>query len=147
MAGALIKIGLASRNPLEVNGVKIVPRDLLMALTRQPADAAADLAPSDVLLCYLGEVEGEKDGERLVHTTYRSSSAVENLRRYGVRWADLAVPAVVTALMLAEGEVKPGVLPPEGLPSSFITRLAEWGISFQHSITKRVNTRQLSSCR
>jgi saccharopine dehydrogenase-like NADP-dependent oxidoreductase len=64
MAGALIKIGLASRNPLEVNGVKIVPRDLLMALTRQPADAAADLAPSDVLLCYLGEVEGEKDGEK-----------------------------------------------------------------------------------
>lgn len=137
MAGALIKMGYASREPLEVKGAKIAPRDVLMALTPQPADHDDHLERnSDVLLCYLGEVEGEKAGERLVHIAYRSFSASENLRRYGVCWADVAVPTVVTALMLAKGSVEPGVVPPEGLPPSFLSELAKWGMSFQHSITK-----------
>lgn len=137
MAGALIKMGLASRSPIEVKGVRIAPRDVLMALTPQPADENdRPEGNSDVLLCYLGEVEGEKAGERLVHIVYRSSSALENLRRYGVRWADVAVPTVVTALILAKGDVEPGIVPPEGLPPFFLTELAGWGMSFQHIITK-----------
>ncbi len=138
LAGALIKMGLARREPLEVKGVKIAPRDVLMALTPQPADLdEKSVTHSDVLLCYLAEVEGEKAGERLIHTLYRAFSASGDLKRHGVRWANVSVPAVITAIMLAKNEVEPGVVPPEGLPSSFLTRLGEWGMTFQRSITKK----------
>jgi saccharopine dehydrogenase (NAD+, L-lysine-forming) len=136
VAGTLIKMGLASREPVEVKGLKVIPREVLMALTPQPADQDSPATNSDVLLCYLAEVAGEKNCEKEAHLVYRSSSASQNLAKYGVRWADVAVPAVVTTLMLAEGEVEPGVFPPEGLPPLFLKRLAEWAFTFEHTVVR-----------
>lgn len=141
MAGPLIKMGLASREPLEIKGARVVPREVLLALIPQPADISDDFATRpDVCTCYLAEVKGERSGERLIHTLYRLASARKNLGRFGDRWADVSIPVVVTALMLANGEVRSGVLPPEGLPThSFLARLAEWGMTFQEAVKNLAN--------
>ena len=152
MALALIEMGLAGKSPIEVGGVRVVPRDLLLALTPPPADLyhgllsvdPKDLPPNlvnslNVLACYLTEVKGEKGGEKSIHTAYRISNFLENLKKHGTPWAEVAIPATVTALMLAKGEVKiKGVIPPECLdPDRFLARLERWGITFREFTKKQ----------
>ena len=145
MARASIEMGLASEIPIEVGGVRVAPRDLLLALTPHPSDLfhrllfvdPKDFSPElaeglNWYACYLAEVDGEDDGERTLHIAYRMSSSIENLKRHGTPWADVAVPVAVTALMLAKGKVEKGVFPPECLePDPFLAQLSEWGIIFE----------------
>ena len=154
MAVALIEMGLASESPIEVSGVRVVPRDLLLALTPPPADLyhellsvdPKDLSPDlvkslNVFACYLAEVKGEKGGEKSIHTAYRISNFLENLKKHGTPWAEVAIPATVTALMLAKGEVEiKGVIPPECLdPDRFLAQMERWGITFRefHKTSRR----------
>jgi saccharopine dehydrogenase (NAD+, L-lysine-forming) len=133
IAGSLIKMGLASRKAVKVKGVKVAPRDLLMAILPHPADIyEINSIHPNVHVCYLGEVEGERGGVRILHKVYRSTSASENVEKYGVRWADVSVPVAAVTLMLIKGEIEPGVYPPEGLPPIFLKNLADWGFEFQH---------------
>lgn len=138
MAGALIKLGLASDKTVKVKGVKVAPRDVLLALVPPPGEV--DRKP-DWLACYLAEIKGEKSGVELVHTLYRISNAQENLRRWGTAWADVAIPVVITATMLANEEIKAkGVIPPERLdPDPFLLRMADWGITFRERIMKEIH--------
>jgi len=144
MAGALIKMGFASGEPVQVRGVKVAPRDVILALTPPPSEVdyrRRRLPDGDALSCYLVEVRGERAGEKLVHTVYRTASANETQKKYGTFWANVAVPAVITATMLAKREVKrKGVIPPEGVePKPFIAKLAEWGMTFQETITREIH--------
>jgi len=144
MAGALIKMGFASGEPIQVKDVKVAPRDVLLALTPSPSELDYSRrklqAEEDVHGCYLVEVHGEKAGQKLVHTVYRTTSATETQKKYGTFWAGVAVPAVVTATMLARGDIKrKGVIPPESLePRPFIANLAEWGMTFQERIARKI---------
>ncbi|MEM2107251.1 MAG: saccharopine dehydrogenase NADP-binding domain-containing protein [Candidatus Bathyarchaeia archaeon] len=133
IAGSLIKMGLASRKTVKVKGVKVAPRDLLLTLLPHPADIYEIGNPyPNVHLCYLGEIEGERKGVRILHKVYRLTSASENVEKYGVRWADVSVPVAVVTLMLISGEIEPGIYPPEGLPQQFLKNLADWGFEFQN---------------
>lgn len=145
MAGALIKMGFASDEPVEVKGVRVAPRDVLLALTPPPSEVDYNRlmrqSKEDVFGCYLVEVRGERAGKKLVHKVYRTTSTREIVKKYGIFWTDVAVPAVITAIMLAKGEVKrKGVIPPEGLePKPFIAKLAEWGMTFKETITREIH--------
>lgn len=144
MAGALIKMGLASDKPIEVKGTKVVPRDVLLALVPPPLeiDMAKKLEESeiDTLGCHLAEVKGEKGDEKITYTLYRTYSSRETYEKFGTGWAEVAIPAVITAVMLVKGEVKiKGVIPPEGLePELFLAKLAEREITFQERVTKEI---------
>ncbi|MDH5713388.1 MAG: saccharopine dehydrogenase NADP-binding domain-containing protein [Candidatus Bathyarchaeota archaeon] len=144
MAGALIKMGFASGESVQIKGVKVAPRDVLLALTPPPSEVdysrRIPQSEEDMLGCYLVEVRGERADQKLVHTIYTTISAREAIKKYGTFWARVAVPAVITATMLARGEVKrKGVIPPEGLePKPFIARLAEWGMTFQETIAREI---------
>lgn len=144
MAGALIKMGLASDKPIEVKGVRVVPRDFLLALVPPPSeiDMAKMLEESemDTLGCLLAEVRGEEGGEKIAYTLYRTSSTRETYEKFGSGWAGVAIPAVITAVMLVKGEVKiKGVIPPEGLePKPFLAKLAERGMTFQERVSKEI---------
>jgi saccharopine dehydrogenase (NAD+, L-lysine-forming) len=144
MAGALIRMGFASEKPIKVGNVEVVPKDVLLALTPQPADVYIEplakprdgersALEGDALICYLAEIRGEKDAKTATRTFYRISSFLELFNRYGTPWAEVAVPASLTATMLAGGEIEAkGAIPPEGLdPEKFLKRLAEWGITFK----------------
>ncbi len=146
MAGALIKIGFASDKPIDVKGVKVAPRDVLLSLVPPASETSAkmeqELSRSDEEFygCSLAEVKGEKAGEKITHTVYRISSFRENYEKWDTAWAGVAVPVAITATMLARGEIKAkGVMPPEGLePEPFLAKLAEKGWVFQERFTKEI---------
>ena len=146
MAGALIRMGFASEKPIEVKGVEVAPRDVLFALVPKPADTYIELLAKPegkealtippergALTCDLAEVKGERGGKAVTRTFYRISNSLELLNRLGIPWAGVAVPASLTATMLASGEIDAkGAIPPEGLdPNKFLKRLEEWGITFR----------------
>jgi saccharopine dehydrogenase (NAD+, L-lysine-forming) len=146
MAGALIRMGFASEKPIKVGDVEVAPRDVLLALTPRPADTHIELlgepgsrgppalSPErSALICYLAEVKGERGGKRVTRTFYRISSSFELFKKFGTPWAEVAVPASLTATMLASGEIETkGAIPPECLePDKFLKRLADWGITFR----------------
>ena len=147
MAGTLIKIGLANNKPIDVKGVKVAPRDVLLTLiplaTETSARMEVERAGNEIEAygCSLAEVKGEKAGKKITHTVYRISSFRENYEKWGTTWAGVAIPAALTATMLAKGEIKTkGVIPPEGLePEPFLAKLAENGWVFQERITKEIH--------
>ena len=146
MAGALIKMGLANNKPIGVKSIKVAPRDVLLALVPPASETSVRMeqellrSESKSCGCSLAEVKGEKAGEKITYTVYRTSSFRENYEKWGTAWAGVAVPAALTATMLAKGEIKTkGVIPPEGLePEPFLAKLAEKGWVFQEMITKEI---------
>ena len=146
MAGALIRMGFASEKPIKVGDVEVAPRDVLLALTPRPADTHIELLAKPrgegqvtlpprrgALSCYLAEVRGERGGKAVTRTFYRISNSLELFNRIGIPWAEVAIPASLTATMLASREIDvKGAIPPECLdPDEFLKRLAEWGITFR----------------
>ena len=139
---ALIKLGFADDKPIEVKGVKVAPKDVLLAMVPPPVETRdrVETGEIDAVACYLAEVSGESSGQKTTYTMYRTDRGSDVVRKYGAIWSDVAIPAVVTATMLAKGEIKTrGVLPPEGLePKPFLARLAEKGVTFQERITREI---------
>jgi saccharopine dehydrogenase-like NADP-dependent oxidoreductase len=146
MAGALIKIGLGSDKPIDVKGVKVAPRDVLLTITPPATQTFAAYEPEllrnekEFYGCSLAEVKGEEAGEKITRTVYRISRFREAYKKWGTAWAGVAVPAALTATMLAKREIKiRGVIPPEGLePEPFLVKLAEKGWVFQERITREI---------
>jgi saccharopine dehydrogenase-like NADP-dependent oxidoreductase len=143
VVAALHKMGFGSDRPVDVKGVKVAPKDVLLTLIPPPVESEDKVMTGEIdfLGCYLAEVQGEKAGENLTYILHTGvSSLSEVYKRFGTTWADVAVPAAVTATMLAKGQIKvKGVIPPEGLdPKPFLAKLAEAGMTFQESITREM---------
>jgi len=143
MAGALIKMGFASDKPINVKGVKVAPRDVLLALTPPAVKVVEEMEAREIPsrpACFLTEVSGEKAGEKIFYTLYLTLNMREIYKKFGKMNAFIGVPVEVTATMLARGEVKAkGVIPPEGLePEPFLAKLAAKGITFKEKVTKEM---------
>jgi len=94
----------------------------------------------EALGCYIAEIQGEENGEKVTYSMVHSYSLSEVCKKFGAAWAEVAVPAVTTATMLAKGEIKTkGVIPPEGLePKPFLTKLAKKGMTFQEHVIRGI---------
>ncbi len=145
---ALHKMGLASDKPIDVKGTKIAPLDVLLAVLTPPVEskelvrerariAAGEL---DFVGSYIAEVTGRKAGEKVTYTMSRTYSVRDVYEKTGATWADVAIPATITATMLAKKEIKiTGVVPPEALePRPFLRKLAQMGFTFKENITQEV---------
>jgi saccharopine dehydrogenase-like NADP-dependent oxidoreductase len=125
----LAELGLASKEPLEVKGVKVAPRDVLIALLNQaPAahEAPVNLGYKDIATV----VEGAKDG---IPVTLRMDTWAWPHDRWGISGGKLMVasPPAVVARWLADGRLhRPGVWAPEQVVDGqmFFADLAERGI-------------------
>jgi saccharopine dehydrogenase-like NADP-dependent oxidoreductase len=132
----LANLGLASREPIEVNGVEVKPRDVLLAvLDRLPQTKEKPISKGykDVVT----EVKGQKDGAEIY---LRADTMGGPYDAWGISGGTVlvAVPPAVVARWLAEGRLdRPGVWPPEQIiePAPFFEALAEYG--FTTSLTRR----------
>jgi saccharopine dehydrogenase-like NADP-dependent oxidoreductase len=133
----LAEFGFGGREPVELDGVKVVPRQLMVQLLsgyvppitdflappkRQPPEWAKEIVT---------EVKGTKE-ERPV--TYRLGTlTVKGALPTG------AAPALA-AIWLAEGKVAPGVYPPEAClePLEFFKELESRGIVTQVTVTEKL---------
>jgi saccharopine dehydrogenase (NAD+, L-lysine-forming) len=141
--GAFIKMGFASDESIEVNGVKVVPRDVLMKLVQRPGNKFLEENEKTILQSKLTgiidiSVEGEQAGERITHIVsdrFTDDTNIERQRQlfnaYGTTMVHVALPAVVGAKMCLSGEVESGVISPDSLnPRVFFEGMAERGVSF-----------------
>jgi saccharopine dehydrogenase (NAD+, L-lysine-forming) len=123
----LVGTGLASHEPLEVSGGRVVPREVLAAvLSRIPGETGA---PRDVE--YLDvRAAGVKDGRPAVArelARFDPSSEGLSAGAFGT-----AIPITVSVRWQSEGRVAPGVHPPESAfdPEEFVGELEREGVTF-----------------
>jgi saccharopine dehydrogenase-like NADP-dependent oxidoreductase len=131
----LAEFGFAGREPVEVKGQRIVPRDLLVALMSGYVPPITDFLappknrPPDWVKEIVTEVRGTKDGKAVTY-------------RLGTLTCKGALPTGVAparaAIWLAEGRIPPGVHPPEVAldPVPFFKELEQREIYTQISVTE-----------
>jgi saccharopine dehydrogenase (NAD+, L-lysine forming) len=125
----LHKLGLDSKDGIEVKGVEVVPRDVVAALLPDPAtlgDRMTGKTCAGTLVTGLG-----KDGAPRKTYVYHVADNETTMREYGsqaVVW-QTAINPVIALELLASGDWQgAGVLGPEALPPQpFLDKLAEYG--------------------
>jgi len=153
VAGALVKLGFPSYDPITVKGVKIAPRDVLLSLVRRPVNnfftesEKTVVAPSEFAWCILMEIEGEKAGDK-VRITLTSGGTEESadeklkmFRRLGTTQVFVATPAIVGAKMCIKEDVEKGVIAAECFdPIRFLKMMADIGVpvEFQETVSRSV---------
>jgi saccharopine dehydrogenase-like NADP-dependent oxidoreductase len=155
LAGAFVKMGFASPDPVEVDGVRVVPRDLLLKLVRPPVIAfltedenSSKLPPREVY-CTLIEVEGTESGEEvkyIVSTPWPSLGTPEEkssvYKKLGTTMVDVALPAVVGAKLCVDGSADRGVISAECLnPRVFLQMVSEMGapVKIHEAVSKELS--------
>jgi lysine 6-dehydrogenase len=132
---ALVDLGFAGREPVEVRGTEVVPHDLLVTLMGRHVPPITDFLappvnqPPDWTKEIVTEIRGTRDGDRL---TYRLGTlTVKGALPTGV------APSLA-AQYLAQGRVPPGVYPPEQVidPPTFFRDLEARAVPTQVSVTE-----------
>ena len=155
IAVVLGNMGFASNEPVEVEGVKVVPRDVLLKLVKPPvneflteSEETIRSSPPDYVYCTVIIVRGEdEEGSveyRLIMGPHIPSveERLELFRRFGTELIAVALPAIVGAKMCVEGRSESGVIAPECLdPREFLSRMARAGapVRFREVVVREVS--------
>jgi saccharopine dehydrogenase-like NADP-dependent oxidoreductase len=144
LAGAFIKMGLVSEEPIDVKGVKVAPIDVLMKLVKRPSNKFFEEDEESILgsdmtgimdVC----VDGERDGEMSRYTiSYRFTDGPNKelqrqlFKTYGTTMVYVALPAVVGARMCVNGELESGLISPDSIdPQNFFAGMEARGVPFE----------------
>jgi saccharopine dehydrogenase-like NADP-dependent oxidoreductase len=118
-------LGLDSKEPIDVRGVPVAPRDLVAALLPDPAHLGDRMVGRT---CVGTWVRGEKEGKPREVFLYQSTDNQESMATYGIQAVVLqtGVNPVIAMELLAEGSWKgAGVLGPEAFePDPYLERMA-----------------------
>ncbi len=133
----LIEFGFDSQEPVDVKGISVVPRDMMVTMLSGYVPSITDLLappktkPPDWAKEIVTEIHGTKDGEAV---TYRMGT----LTCKGA--LPTGVGPAIAAIWLAEGRIEPGVHPPEAVldPEPFFKELEAREIFTQATITRMV---------
>ncbi len=125
----LAELGFASKEPLEVKGICVAPRDVLIALLNQ-FPAAKTPPVNKGFKDVVTQVGGTKDGHKL---TLRVDTWAWPHQKWGISGSKLMVasPPAVVARWLADGRLdRPGVWAPEQIVDgeNFFADLAQRGV-------------------
>lgn len=106
----LKECGILNIEPVEVNGVKVVPRDVLLALIEPRLRAK----PGDTDVCVMwNTVDGIKDGKK-VRISYSMWDEADTKLGFSSMARVTGFPAAIGAVMIAQGKIKErGIVPPE----------------------------------
>ena len=133
----LIELGFDGKEPVDVDGTSVVPRELMVSMLSGYVHSVTDLLapaksqPPDWTKEIVTEVHGTKDGKEIVY-------------RMGTLTCKGALPTgvapAIAAIWLGEGRVDPGVFPPEACldPEAFFEELEQHEIITQVTVTQRV---------
>ena len=155
IAGAFVKLRLTSREPIDVKGVKVAPKDVLMKLIRPPVesflteDENTAKLPLEFVDVIVMEIRGAKSGEDVTCTLSwpyslftSSEEKLEFYRKFGTTNIAVALPAIVGAKICVEGDAGKGVIAPECLaPMKFLKMMADMGapVKFHEVLSKEIS--------
>lgn len=136
----VISLGLASEEPIDIKGVKVKPIDVVLAMVPKPGESflSEDSSKFEEMdktkfVSMMVDVIGTKDGKEVRYNV--SIPTMEAPRRkhyeiYGTSKIAVALPAVVGAKMIAQGNQIKGVVFPHDLDSNeFLNLMAETGFT------------------
>lgn len=128
----LHQLGLSRKKPVQVDGMAIVPRNLVVALLPKPVDLAGKLVGRS---CVGTVGRGYQNDELKSFYVYSIADHEQAYAELGVQATayQTGIPPVVAAELIAEGEWRGvGVLSPEQLdPDPFLDRLPAAGMPWQ----------------
>ena len=143
LAGAFVKMGFAGDEAVDINGLNVVPRDVLMRLVKRPGSSFLDETEETILQSELTgileiTVDAERNGAKVSHIiSYKFSDGTDKelqqqlFNAYGTTRVYVSRPAVVGAKMCLNGDVDHGVISPDSLqPKKFFEGMAERGVPF-----------------
>lgn len=130
----LQNVGMTSIEPIEYEGIKIVPLQFLKRVLPDPAS----LGPRTVGKTNIGCIfKGIKDGKERTYYVYNVCDHQESYREVGSQAVSYTtgVPAMIGAMMLLTGTWKgPGVFNMEEFdPDPFMDALNKWGLPWKES--------------
>ena len=131
----LENVGMTSIEPIEYNGVEIVPLQFLKAVLPEPSELGENYKGETSIGC---QIRGIKDGKEKTYYIYNNCShqhAYKDVGSQGVSYTT-GVPAMTGALMMLTGEwMKPGVYNVEEFnPDPFLEKVAEYGLPWNEVI-------------
>jgi len=128
----LHQLGLSRKSAITVDGLEIVPRNLVVALMPKPADLAGKLRGRS---CVGTLGKGYQNGELKSFYVYSIADHEQAYAELGVQATayQTGIPPVVAAELIAEGEWRgAGVMSPEQFdPDPFLDRLPAAGMPWQ----------------
>jgi len=133
----LVELGFGSREPINVKGVEVSPRDVLLKLVSQFPEEDVE---TDDYKCNRVVVKGKKDRkgqEYVVEMNYRGN------KKYRLNNTALTtgVGGAIVAYMLAKGEItQKGFFPVEKCvePIPYFRELAKWGMQIHCTVQSPV---------
>jgi len=145
LVGAFVKMEFGSPDPIEVGGVKIIPRDVLLKLVRPPVNSflaeneVSVKQPLNRLNFIVVEVKGKMEGKDVTYRVtcpnsfYKTPEERLNVyQKLGTAIISVALPAVVGAKICSKGAVNKGVISAECLdPKLFFKMITDVGIPVQ----------------
>ncbi len=130
----LENVGMTSIEPIEYNGMKIVPLQFLKAVLPDPASLGPRTKGRTNIGCIF---KGKKDGKEKTYYLYNVCDHQECYREVGSQAISYTtgVPAMIGAMMVMNGTWrKPGVFNVEEFdPDPFMDALNQWGLPWQES--------------
>ena len=125
------KLGLRSLHPIEVDGVQVVPRDVVAACAPKPQDIGGDLTGG---MCVGADCIGIKDGQRKEYFIYQPFDNQDALRDFGMQAvvAQTGFGAALGIELIGRKIWKDaGVFSPEYFPSlPFMELMKESGLAY-----------------
>jgi saccharopine dehydrogenase-like NADP-dependent oxidoreductase len=135
MSVTLRKMGLLSKESVQVKGAKVRPLDVVTAMLPNPADLAEKVRGHTG---FAVEVIGEKGGRKTKVRMFTTMSHEKAYKLYGTNAGAYYVGTggAIATEMFIDGEVKDkGFVIPEQLPTkSFMSRLGPKGIKFKEDV-------------
>jgi saccharopine dehydrogenase-like NADP-dependent oxidoreductase len=140
MMKILKQLNLTSKKPIDVKGVKVAPKDVLLALLPKPAQLSGKV---EGYSCITVEAWGKKARKNVHGIAYTLMDHQEASRKYGVTATAYltGTPPAIGAVMLAKGKIKTrGVIPPECLqPKPLLAEIAKKGIEVHEKLREIKN--------
>jgi saccharopine dehydrogenase-like NADP-dependent oxidoreductase len=125
----LHKLGLDSTRKINVKGVEVAPRDVVMALTPDPATVGEAMVGKAIVGTW---VTGWKDGARREVYLYQAADAQETMRKTGLQvvgWQTGFNPVLVMELYAEKVWAGAGVLGAEAFdPDPYLALMERYGI-------------------
>ncbi len=150
LAKIMVELGMLNDKPIDVKGVKVVPRDVFLALvpptpSMEEVERMIKAGMIDMKVCCAVDVKGKKGDAEVRCILYSNFLGIRELEKRMPGANPIAyitsVPASTFTKMLARGEIKTiGVIPPEALEpkvrQAFLAELTKKGITVHEKVEK-----------
>lgn len=136
---ALRMVGLVDSKPVNARGVKVVPRDVVVACMGSPVDPNLQ-SKTRGNSCVGSAVFGWKGGKKYMHYIWNTMNHYKCWQTYKstATPTQVAVPTAIAVTLYAQGKIKErGVYPPEVLDANMIMRnFAKYGFKCEQTKTR-----------